>query len=74
MTCPFILFDNETKFEVYKMEIKSGGVPKSNPHYKGVKEYVFISTGNIEIEIEDKVYRASSVRSCGFPRRCVSYL
>ncbi|MGR0119763.1 helix-turn-helix domain-containing protein [Bacillus halotolerans] len=67
MTCPFIPFDNETKFEVYKMEIKSGGVHKSNLHYRGVKEYVFVSTGNIEIEIEDKVYRASSGEAVVFP-------
>jgi transcriptional regulator with XRE-family HTH domain len=67
MTCPFIPFDEETKFEVYKMDLKPGGIHKSNPHSKGIKEYVFVSTGNIEIEIEDKVYKASGGEAVVFP-------
>ncbi|AXI10408.1 helix-turn-helix domain-containing protein [Oceanobacillus sp. 143] len=57
---PFLPFDNETKFEVYKMELEPGCIHISDPHFKDVKEYVFVYTGTIEIEIEDKVYKASS--------------
>jgi transcriptional regulator with XRE-family HTH domain len=60
MTCPFIPFDEETKFEVFKMELKPECIHRSTPHFKGAKEYLFVSTGSLEIEIEDKVYRAGS--------------
>ncbi|MFE7083451.1 helix-turn-helix domain-containing protein [Priestia megaterium] len=60
ITSPFIPFDKETKFEVYKMQLEPGCIHKSNPHFKGVNEYVFVSSGSIEIEIEDKIYEASS--------------
>jgi len=58
MTCPFIPFDEETKFEVFKMELKPECIHKSNPHSKGVKEYLFVSKGSLEIQIEGKIYRA----------------
>lgn len=51
---------------VHKMELKPGGVHKSKSHSKGVKEYVFVSTGSLEIEVEEKVYQASSGQAVVF--------
>jgi transcriptional regulator with XRE-family HTH domain len=67
MTCPFLPFDEETKFEVFRMELEPGCIHRSNPHFKGVKEYVFVSSGKIEVEIEDKVYAASGGEAVVFP-------
>lgn len=57
---PFLPFDEDTKFEVFKMDLEPGCTHKSNAHTKGVKEYVFVSKGCLEIEIEDTTYKASS--------------
>ncbi|KPU44360.1 transcriptional regulator ClgR [Oxobacter pfennigii] len=56
----FLPFDADTKFEVLKMELEPGCVHRSNPHTKGVKEYVLVSTGCLEMEIEDAVYKVCS--------------
>lgn len=53
-------FDGETKFEVLKMELEPGGVHKSGAHTTGVVEYVLVGTGEMEIEIEEKTYKAKS--------------
>ncbi len=52
-------FNEDAKFEVVNMEIETGGVHISSPHGTGVKEYLFLSTGNLEIEIENNVYKLS---------------
>lgn len=67
MTCPFIPFEDETKFEVFRMVLEPGCVHESNPHFKGTKEYLFVSTGIVEVEIEGSVYRAAPGEAVVFP-------
>lgn len=59
-TFPFLPFNEDTKFEVFKMDLEPGCVHNSNPHTKGVKEYVFVSNGCLQIEVTDITYRACS--------------
>lgn len=56
----FLPFDEDAKFEVLKMELEPECIHRSKPHSKGVKEYVFVSTGCLEVEIEGATY---SIRS-----------
>lgn len=66
-TGSFLPFDEDTKFEILKMELEPECVHRSNPHAKGVKEYVFVSSGYLEIEIEDAVYKVSRGEAIVFP-------
>lgn len=59
-------FDEDTKFEVLKMELEPDCIHKSTPHSKGVKEYVFVSTGCLEVEIEDTTYRIDNGEGLAF--------
>ncbi len=53
-------FDVDTKFEVLRMELEPGGIHESSAHTNDVMEYVLVATGQLEIEIQDKTYRANS--------------
>ena len=57
---PFLPFNEDTKFEVFKMDLEPGCVHNSNPHTKGVKEYVFVSKGYLQIEVKDTTYNIVS--------------
>lgn len=57
-TGSFLPFNTETKFEVLKMELDPGCIHSSRPHGMGVMEHVFVSSGCLEIEIEDECFRA----------------
>lgn len=65
-TGSFMPFNTETKFEVLKMELDPGCIHRSSPHAFGVMEYVFVSTGNLEIDINDDHYEINSGQGIAF--------
>ena len=66
-TAPFIPFDKDRKFEVYKMALEPGCVHKSEPHFKNMNEYVFVCSGTLKIVVEKKVYEVKSGEAIIFP-------
>lgn len=66
-TAPFIPFNKDRKFEVYKMALKPGCIHKSEPHFKHMSEYVFVCSGKLKIEVENNLYEVKAGEAIIFP-------
>lgn len=53
---PLFAYDDESKFEIYRIEIEPLGCLSSQPHLAGTKEYVVSFEGKVEITVGEKVY------------------
>lgn len=53
---PFLPFDQEANFEVFKMDVEPDCIHVSNPHTAGVREYVFVSSGTLKVRIKNSLY------------------
>lgn len=62
---PLFAYDEETKLEMYRIEIKPLGGLNSRPHLAGTREYATVFEGQVEIRVGEKVYslkKGDSVR------------
>ncbi|KAB3536092.1 helix-turn-helix domain-containing protein [Alkaliphilus pronyensis] len=66
----FIPFDLSRKFEMYNMEIKSGKSHYSEPHLGSIDEYVYVLSGNVEIHVENKIYKIEKGDMLHFNGNC----
>ena len=53
---PYFPYDENKKFEMFKMEIQPGGKMHSDPHHTGSEEYIIVNDGVLEIEVDGKQY------------------
>lgn len=71
---PTFVFDEETKFEMYRIVIEENGSLQAQPHLKGAVEYVTVFSGQVEITVADKVYTLETGQSIRFNAdRCHGY-
>lgn len=54
---PLFPFDNTRRFEVFTIELEPGCNHQSLPHNEGVEEYVVVTRGEMEVIIEDSIYK-----------------
>jgi len=54
---PLFPFDNSRRFEVFTIELEPGCNHQSLPHNEGIEEYVVVTSGEIEVIIEDSTYK-----------------
>ena len=53
---PLVPFEPQQSFETYYVEIDPGTVFKGEPHEGNTYEYVFVTTGRLEITVEDQSF------------------
>lgn len=56
---PLISFDPQQSFETYYFEIDPGTVFSGEPHSGNVFEYIFLTSGKLQLSLDDKVYEIS---------------
>ena len=56
---PLFAYDNSKRFEVFSIELEPGCNHQSLPHNKGTEEYIVVTSGQIEIVIENSIYTLS---------------
>lgn len=56
---PLFPYDNKRKFEVFFIELEPGCIHQSLPHNEGTEEYIIVTTGQMDIIIEDSIYTLS---------------
>ncbi|MGV8905261.1 MAG: helix-turn-helix domain-containing protein [Acetobacterium sp.] len=59
-------FDLQHGFEVYTIEILSGGSLKADPHLQGTEEMITVFSGALELGVCDKIYTLSAGDSIRF--------
>ena len=64
---PFLPYSNENNFEVFQMHIAPNSEYKAKPHSPGIKEYIFVSEGTLDIKLQDNTYSVSQNESFMFP-------
>lgn len=53
---PLVPFNPEKQFEIFLITLDPGCEHKSEPHNAGVEEYIFVSEGTLEVEVNEKIY------------------
>ena len=56
---PLFPYDNNRKFEVFTIELEAGCNHQSLPHNEGTEEYVIVTRGQMEVQIERSIYKLS---------------
>jgi transcriptional regulator with XRE-family HTH domain len=56
---PVIPFDNQKGFEIFTVEMDPGCIHHSDPHNKGVEEYILVTKGILVLTILQQTYRLS---------------
>lgn len=59
-------FDAVKRFEIYTMEMDPDGFYQSEPHFKGVEEYVTVFQGKLEIGVGSETYLISEGDTINF--------
>lgn len=62
---PIFPFDANKNFEIFTIELEPGCNHISTPHNDGVEEYIIVTEGEIEINIDDKKFilqKGNSIR------------
>ncbi len=54
---PMFFFDPKKRFETFYVELGPGGIHISEKHQTGTEEYVIVSEGELEVEVEDHLYQ-----------------
>lgn len=67
---PLFLYDPITRFEVFLIEIEPGCRYDSEPHPKGVSEYIFVSAGRLKVTVADQDYLLSAGEAIRFQADC----
>lgn len=62
---PIFPFDANKGFEIFTIELEPGCNHISTPHNDGVEEYIIVTEGEIEVDINDKKFilqKGNSIR------------
>lgn len=63
---PYFPYDDNKKFEMFKMEIQAGGKMLSEPHHTGSEEYIIVNKGQLKIAIDTTMYTINSNQAFRF--------
>jgi len=63
---PIFPFDSNKGFEIFTIELEPGCNHISTPHNEGVEEYIIVTQGEIEININDKKFTLQKGNSIKF--------
>ncbi|MDG0843822.1 XRE family transcriptional regulator [Staphylococcus equorum] len=63
---PYFPYDNNKKFEMFKMEIQAGGKMLSEPHHTESEEYIIVNKGQLKIEVDTTMYTINSNQAFRF--------
>ncbi|MBU0438571.1 XRE family transcriptional regulator [Staphylococcus succinus] len=63
---PYFPYDDQKKFEMFKMQIEPGGKMISEPHHPESEEYIIVSAGQLEIAINSEKYTINSNQAFRF--------
>lgn len=63
---PLFSYDEDTRLEMYRIEVEPLGQLDSQPHLAGTKEYITVFEGQVEITLGEKVYRLMAGDSLRF--------
>jgi len=54
---PVFLYDENTGFEIYTVELEPGSILEADGHVGGVREYITVFQGRLSVQVEDKEYQ-----------------
>jgi transcriptional regulator with XRE-family HTH domain len=63
---PVMPFDQQKGFEIFTVEMDPGCVHHSDPHNKGVEEYILMTKGTLVLTIQQATYRLSEGEAIRF--------
>ena len=63
---PVFAFDEQKRFESYRIVIKAGGQLVARPHLRGAEEYITVFLGNVQIRVDEAVHRLEAGDSIRF--------
>ncbi|ALB47415.1 MULTISPECIES: helix-turn-helix domain-containing protein [Clostridium] len=63
---PIFPFDANRGFEIFTIELEPGCNHVSTPHSDGVEEYIIVTQGEVEIDIDDQKYSLQKGNSIKF--------
>ncbi|KRG08490.1 helix-turn-helix domain-containing protein [Staphylococcus sp. NAM3COL9] len=63
---PYFPYDDNKKFEMFKMEIQAGGKMLSEPHHTESEEYIIVNKGQLKIEVDATMYTINSNQAFRF--------
>ncbi|MEB7776865.1 XRE family transcriptional regulator [Staphylococcus equorum] len=63
---PYFPYDDNKKFEMFKMEIQAGGKMLSEPHHTGSEEYIIVNKGQLKIAVDTTMYTINSNQAFRF--------
>lgn len=63
---PTFPFQDETRFELYFVEIETGGRVVSDPHKEGTEEFITVFEGEVIISVNEEVYTLKNGDSIRF--------
>ncbi|MDN4523998.1 helix-turn-helix domain-containing protein [Fictibacillus fluitans] len=67
---PYFPFENNKQFEIYMVEIESGGYLEAAPHHDGTEEYITVFDGQLELTISGQTYLLEKDQSIRFKANC----
>ncbi|MEK4560773.1 XRE family transcriptional regulator [Staphylococcus sp. FSL K6-3157] len=63
---PYFPYDDNKKFEMFKMEIQAGGKMLSEPHHTESEEYIIVNKGQLKIAVDTTMYTINSNQAFRF--------
>ncbi|MFT8349406.1 helix-turn-helix domain-containing protein [Clostridium saccharoperbutylacetonicum] len=67
---PIFPFDANKGFEIFTIELEPACSHISTPHNEGVEEYIIVTEGEIEIDINNKIFKLQKGSSMRFMANC----
>lgn len=67
---PIFPFDANKGFEIFTIELEPDCNHISTPHNDGVEEYIIVTEGEIEIDINNKIFKLQKGSSMRFMANC----
>jgi transcriptional regulator with XRE-family HTH domain len=67
---PIFPFDANKGFEIFTIELEPACNHISTPHNEGVEEYIIVTEGEIEIDINNKIFKLQKGNSIRFMANC----
>lgn len=64
---PLFPYDDKKRFEVFTIYLQPGCNHTSSPHKDGVEEYIIITEGQVELVIDETVYKLTKGDALSFP-------
>lgn len=56
---PLFAYDNTRRFEVFTIDLEAGCNHRSLPHNEGTEEYIIVTDGEMEVDVDNSTYKLS---------------